>query len=216
MPRAMSAASMGIVPDPHIGSINGSFARQPLARTIAAANVSRSGALATSVRYPRRCKSSPELSTLISHSSWIIRTTKSWVGPSRFPPLPLRADCHRFAARHLMEPLARSPKVSALLRRRSDRVATFGKSRAQTPLHWRAENLPTEVFRHVVPGRRRCWRETAQVSPAPCLPFVARDSLCTALPNRRRRRRPRLPAFRGPLLPASLLPLPASLAAHRR
>ena len=50
MLRPISAASMGIVPEPQKGSINGRSGRQTLKRTMAAAKVSFSGALPVSGR----------------------------------------------------------------------------------------------------------------------------------------------------------------------
>jgi len=48
--HAISAASIGIVPEPHIGSTSGESPRQPEPSTIAAASVSRSGAFASACR----------------------------------------------------------------------------------------------------------------------------------------------------------------------
>ena len=50
MLRPISAASMGIVPEPQNGSTSGRSGRQTLSRTKAAARVSFSGALPTSGR----------------------------------------------------------------------------------------------------------------------------------------------------------------------
>ena len=48
--RAMSAASIGIVPDPHIGSTSACVPSQPAHSSVAAASVSRNGAFATACR----------------------------------------------------------------------------------------------------------------------------------------------------------------------
>ena len=50
MLRPINAASMGIVPEPQKGSINGRSGRQTLSRTKAAASVSFNGALAVKGR----------------------------------------------------------------------------------------------------------------------------------------------------------------------
>ena len=50
MRLASSAASMGIVPEPHSGSTSGTDPVQSLAMSIAAASVSRTGAFAIALR----------------------------------------------------------------------------------------------------------------------------------------------------------------------
>jgi hypothetical protein len=50
MPRAIIAASIAIVPAPHIGSSSGRSGVHPLPSSAAAASVSRSGAFATACR----------------------------------------------------------------------------------------------------------------------------------------------------------------------
>ena len=57
----ISAASIGIVPDPHIKSTNGLCGSQPDNMIIPAASTSLRGALSTSTRYPLRCNESPLL-----------------------------------------------------------------------------------------------------------------------------------------------------------
>ena len=61
---AIHAASIGSVPDPHMGSANGRSPRQPLRSTSAAASASLSGAFVRIGRYPRLCSDAPELSRL--------------------------------------------------------------------------------------------------------------------------------------------------------
>ena len=81
--RAINAASITIVPDPHIGSRSGRSGVQPLAMRSAAASVSRSGAFATACRYPRRYINGPAASTDIVTSSLITRTTIRCIRPIR-------------------------------------------------------------------------------------------------------------------------------------
>ena len=69
MRRASSAASIGIVPEPHMGSTSAVSPVHPEPISIDAASVSLIGAFATACRYPRRWRRSPELSTLTVHTS---------------------------------------------------------------------------------------------------------------------------------------------------
>ena len=71
---ACSAASMTMVPAPHIGSTSGTLGSQPASARRPAASVSRSGAAPISTRAPRRCSRSPEASTLKVKSSSRPRT----------------------------------------------------------------------------------------------------------------------------------------------
>ena len=80
--RAINAASMMIVPDPHIGSSNGSVGVHPEASSNVAASVSRIGALATACRQPRRCSSPPAASAERVTTSRCTRTTMRSTGGS--------------------------------------------------------------------------------------------------------------------------------------
>ena len=63
-PIACIAASITIVPAPHIGSTSAVSGRQPASASRPAASVSRSGAAPVSTRAPRRCRRSPDASAL--------------------------------------------------------------------------------------------------------------------------------------------------------
>ena len=67
--RAISAASMQMVPLPQKGSQKGSLPRNRDRVTIAAASVSRRGASTPTARYPRLYRPSPEVSRQIMASS---------------------------------------------------------------------------------------------------------------------------------------------------
>ena len=54
---------MAMVPEPQKGSQKGSRPRYRDRRTIAAANVSRRGAVTPTARYPRLCRPAPEVSS---------------------------------------------------------------------------------------------------------------------------------------------------------
>jgi hypothetical protein len=62
---AINPASIGIVPEPHIPSINSDPLSQPLSKIIPAASASFNGAAVDAVLYPRLCSESPELSSEI-------------------------------------------------------------------------------------------------------------------------------------------------------
>ena len=69
IPSACVAASIGIVPAPHIGSSSASDGSQSHSASSPAASVSRSGAAAFSCRQPRRCSRSPDESMLTTKRS---------------------------------------------------------------------------------------------------------------------------------------------------
>ncbi len=62
IPASICAASIKIVPDPHIGSSRTVPGRQPATRSKPAARFSRKGASPVSKRQPRLNKASPEVS----------------------------------------------------------------------------------------------------------------------------------------------------------
>ena len=62
MSAAMSAASIAIVPAPHIGSSNGVPGVHPARAITPAARFSRSGATSTSCRQPRLKRAAPDVS----------------------------------------------------------------------------------------------------------------------------------------------------------
>ncbi len=62
MPCTICAASIRIVPEPHIGSNSGVPGFQPDTRSMPAARFSRSGASPVSSRQPRLNSASPEVS----------------------------------------------------------------------------------------------------------------------------------------------------------
>ena len=69
MLQAIIAASIRIVPEPHIGSIKFSSPVNPDSITIPAANTSLIGAILVAVLYPRLCNESPEESIdMVNHS----------------------------------------------------------------------------------------------------------------------------------------------------
>ncbi len=83
IPAIICAASIRIVPEPHIGSSNGIPGFQPVIRSNPAARFSRSGASPVSVRHPRLNKASPEVSrykvTLWASRKADIRISGLWV-----------------------------------------------------------------------------------------------------------------------------------------
>ena len=70
--RAESAASMRIVPDPHIGSMKFVLPSQPDLLTMTAARFSLIGAAPAFARYSRRCRDSPLMSMLTV--TWFFRS----------------------------------------------------------------------------------------------------------------------------------------------
>jgi len=72
IPKAIIAASINNVPDPHIGSIKVLSPRHPDFRIMPAASTSFSGASVCATRYPRLCSDSPELSSESVQVLWVI------------------------------------------------------------------------------------------------------------------------------------------------
>ena len=103
-PAASSAASMAMVPDPHIGSTRGAEGSHPAEASRPAATDSRSGALAVACLQPRSWRGAPEESTLtVNRSSTPRTTTSGWatspIPPSSkpFPPVSGKAAANRSA-----------------------------------------------------------------------------------------------------------------------